>query len=133
VRGKGNTMKSALVVDDNEVNRILVSRFLTKLGWQVANAADGDEALAWMAGNAAALILLDISMPTISGDEVCRRARAEGLDKGAKLVAYTAHAMPEEREQFLACGFDAILVKPVSRQTVADLLVDLGLGEQGTP
>ena len=126
-------MKSALVVDDNEVNRILVSRFLTKLGWQVANAADGDEALAWMAGNAAELILLDISMPTISGDEVCRRARAEGLDKGAKLVAYTAHAMPEEREQFLACGFDAILVKPVSRQTVADLLVDLGLGEQGTP
>lgn len=126
-------MKSALVVDDNEVNRILVSRFLTKLGWQVANAADGDEALAWMAGNAAELILLDISMPTISGDEVCRRARAEGLDKGAKLVAYTAHAMPEEREQFLACGFDAILVKPVSRQTVADLLVDLGLSEQGTP
>lgn len=124
-------MRSALVVDDNEVNRILVSRFLTKMGWRVANAEDGDQALAWMAGNAAELILLDISMPTISGDEVCRKARAEGLDKGAKLVAYTAHAMPEEREQFLACGFDAILVKPVSRQAVAELLTDLGLGEQG--
>ena len=125
-------MRSALVVDDNEVNRILVSRFLTKMGWQVANAEDGDQALAWMAGNTAELILLDISMPTISGDEVCRKARAEGLDKGAKLVAYTAHAMPEEREQFLACGFDAILVKPVSRLAVAELLTDLGLGEQGT-
>lgn len=124
-------MKSALVVDDNEVNRILVSRFLTKMGWQVANAEDGDQALAWMADNAAELILLDISMPTISGDEVCRKARAEGWDKGAKLVAYTAHAMPEEREQFLACGFDAILVKPVSRQAVAELLADLGLGQQG--
>jgi len=124
-------MRSALVVDDNEVNRILVSRFLTKMGWQVANAEDGDQALAWMAGNTAELILLDISMPTISGDEVCRKARAEGLDKGAKLVAYTAHAMPEEREQFLACGFDAILVKPVSRLAVAELLTDLGLGEQG--
>lgn len=122
-------MKSALVVDDNEVNRILVSRFLSKLGWQVANAEDGDQALAWMADNSADLVLLDISMPTISGDEVCRRARAQGLDKGARLVAYTAHAMPEEREHFLSCGFDAILVKPVSRQAVASLLVDLGLAE----
>ncbi|MGE5476320.1 MAG: response regulator [Bacteroidales bacterium] len=124
-------MKSALVVDDNEINRILVSRFLTKMGWQVANAEDGDKALEWMAGNAADLILLDISMPTICGQEVCRRALAEGLVKGAKLVAYTAHAMPEEREEFVACGFDAILVKPVSRQTVADLLTELGLGEGG--
>lgn len=122
-------MKTALVVDDNEINRILVGRFLSKLGWQVANAEDGDQALKWMAGNSVDLILLDISMPTISGQEVCARARAEGLDKSAKLVAYTAHAMPEEREAFLACGFDAILVKPVSRQTVADLLADLGLAE----
>lgn len=124
-------MKTVLVVDDNEINRILVGRFLSKLGWKVANAEDGDQALAWMAGNAADLILLDISMPTICGQEVCRRARAEGLDKGARLVAYTAHAMPEEREQFLACGFDAILVKPVSRQAVAGLLADLGMDAQG--
>lgn len=122
-------MKTALVVDDNEINRILVSRFLTKLGWQVATAEDGDHALAWMAANAADLILLDISMPTICGQEVCRRARAAGLVKGARLVAYTAHAMPEEREQFIACGFDAILVKPVSRQAVANLLADLGLDD----
>ena len=121
-------MKSALVVDDNEINRILVGRFLTKLGWTVDNAEDGDQALAWMAGKSADLVLLDISMPTICGQEVCRRALADGLARGAKLVAYTAHAMPEEREQFVACGFDAILVKPVSRQSVADLLADLGLG-----
>lgn len=120
-------MKTALVVDDNEINRILVSRFLTKLGWQVETAEDGDQALVWMAAKAADLVLLDISMPTICGQEVCTRARAEGLVKGAKLVAYTAHAMPEEREAFVACGFDAILVKPVSRQSVADLLADLGL------
>lgn len=126
---RGDAMKSALVVDDNEVNRILVSRFLTKMGWQVANVEDGDKALDWMTAHAADLVLLDISMPTVSGDEVCRRARAAGLDKGAKLVAYTAHAMPDECEQFLACGFDAILVKPVSRQAVADLLADLGLVE----
>ncbi|MGE5515628.1 MAG: response regulator [Bacteroidota bacterium] len=126
-------MKTALVVDDNEVNRILVGRFLSKLGWQVANAEDGDQALVWMADNAADLILLDISMPTICGQEVCRRAIAEGLVKGARLVAYTAHAMPEEREQFVACGFDAILVKPVSRQSVADLLADLGLADLGAP
>lgn len=126
-------MKTALVVDDNEINRILVSRFLTKLGWTVDNAEDGDQALAWMTAHSADLVLLDISMPTICGQEVCKRALAEGLAKGAKLVAYTAHAMPEEREAFVACGFDAILVKPVSRQSVADLLADLGLAEGGAP
>lgn len=62
---------------------------------------------------------------------MCRRARAQGLDKGAKLVAYTAHAMPDERDQFLACGFDTILVKPVSRQSVSDLLAGLGLAGTG--
>lgn len=126
-------MKTALVVDDNEVNRILVGRFLSKLGWQVANAEDGDQALAWMQDNSADLVLLDISMPTICGQEVCRRATSGGLVKGARMVAYTAHAMPEEREQFIACGFDAILVKPVSRQTVIQLLDDLGLSDGTAP
>lgn len=58
----------ALVVDDNEVNRILVGRFLSKLGWEVAQVEDGDQALDWMATQSADLILLDISMPTISGE-----------------------------------------------------------------
>jgi len=123
----------ALVVDDNEVNRILACRLLAKRGWSVAEAEDGAQALTWMQANQADLVLLDISMPHVSGEEVCRRARAEGFSHDAKLVAYTAHAMPEERSKFLACGFDSVLVKPVSRATMIALLQDLGFPEpEGT-
>ncbi len=125
--------KRALVVDDNDVNRLLASRLLGKAGWEICEAADGDQALAWMQANTARLVLLDISMPTISGEEVCRRAREKSLlAPGCKLVAYTAHAMPEERRQFLDAGFDAILTKPVSRQSLAALLEDLGLNGEAS-
>lgn len=119
--------RRALVVDDNEVNRMLVGRLLAKDGWRVAMVEDGAAALAWMRANGAELVLLDISMPGLSGEEVCRMARAEALCPDAKLVAYTAHAMPEERTQFLACGFDGILTKPISRSHVLDMLAALGL------
>lgn len=121
--------KYALVVDDNEVNRLLAERLLAKLGWRVDSAEDGLAALAWMRGHCADLVLLDISMPGMSGDEVCRTARAENLCTGSKLVAYTAHAMPEERAQFLAAGFDGILTKPISKSNIIDMLASLGLDQ----
>lgn len=119
----------ALVVDDNDVNRILASRLLSKQGWRVAEAEDGEAALAWLSANCAALVLLDISMPRLCGEEVCRRVRAQKLGGvGIRLVAYTAHAMPEEREKFVAAGFDSVLTKPISRQTIQAMLAELGLG-----
>ncbi|MBR9973372.1 response regulator [Magnetospirillum sulfuroxidans] len=121
--------KRALVVDDNEVNRLLAGRLLTKAGWHVEMAEDGAQALAWMARNCADLVLLDISMPGLSGEDVCRTVRAEHLCQGGKLVAYTAHAMPDERQQFLACGFDAILTKPISKATMLEMLVCVGLDQ----
>lgn len=122
-----STPKLALVVDDNDVNRLLAERLLVKLGWRVDTAEDGLAALAWMRGRCADLVLLDISMPGISGDEVCRTVRAENLCAGAKLVAYTAHAMPEEKAQFLAAGFDGILTKPISKSHIVEMLTSLGL------
>lgn len=121
--------KLALVVDDNEVNRLLAARLLTKAGWEVSTVEDGQAALTWMGANRARLVLLDISMPGLSGEEVCQAARARSLCPGMKVVAYTAHAMPEERARFLASGFDAILTKPISKSHVLDLLVALGLDQ----
>ncbi|TAN69517.1 MAG: response regulator [Magnetospirillum sp.] len=121
-------MKSALVVDDNDVNRILATRLLTKLGWTVVEAACGEEALAWLRANTARLVLLDISMPTMSGQEVCRHIREAKLGgDGIKVVAYTAHAMNEEIKEFLACGFDTVLLKPMSRDRLTEMLVSQGL------
>lgn len=126
--------RQALVVDDHPVNRVLASRLLGKTGWAVAQAEDGEQALAWLAENQADLVLLDISMPTLSGEEVCRRIRADRLGgPDTRLIAYTAHAMPEEREQFLACGFDAILVKPISRDSLAAVLQSLDLAPEQIP
>lgn len=120
-------MKKALVVDDNDVNRILAARLLSKGGWSVAEADSGEAALDYLAGNAVALILLDVSMPGMSGQEVCARIRALGLGgEGVKVAAYTAHAMPEEVREFLEGGFDSVLLKPMSRDRLNSALAELG-------
>lgn len=109
------TAKSALVVDDNQVNQEVAAVLLRREGWTVHTADSGAQALQWLAGNTVAVVLLDLSMPGISGEEVCRRLRAAPKSTGLRIVAYTAHALEHERERILACGFDDILVKPVSR------------------
>jgi CheY-like chemotaxis protein len=121
-------MKRALVIDDNDVNRILATRMLGKAGWSVAEADCGDAALRYLADAEVELILLDVSMPVMSGQEVCRRIR-EGKLGGAhvKVVAYTAHAMPEEIDSLLKGGFDTVLSKPMSRDRLGATLAELGL------
>lgn len=120
-------MKTALVVDDNDVNRILASRLLGKSGWTVHDVDSGEAALAWLNGNTVALILLDVSMPGMSGPEVCKAIRAGNLGGPAvKIAAYTAHAMPEEVQEFLNGGFDTVLLKPMSRDRLSATLAELG-------
>jgi two-component system, cell cycle response regulator DivK len=106
-------MKTALVVDDNDVNRILASRLLGKAGWTVHDVDGGEAALAWLQGNTVALILLDVSMPGLGGPDV-------------RIAAYTAHAMPEEIQEFLDGGFDTVLLKPMSRDRLTATLTELG-------
>ena len=63
-------------------------------------------------------ILLDVSMPGISGTDLCRQLRTRPEFGGVRIIAYTAHAMPGEREDILSAGFDDILIKPISRQVL---------------
>ena len=111
--------RRALVIDDNDTNRVLARALLVKLGWQVAEAADGTAGLAMAADGGYPLILLDISMPGMSGLDTCRALRARAAGTGQRIIAYTAHAFPEERDEILAAGFDDIIVKPVNVQTMA--------------
>ena len=105
--------RRALVVDDNATNRMLAKALLTRLGWIVDEADCGETALKHFCTQNYPLILLDISMPGLSGEDTCTEIRKTG--KPTHIIAYTAHAFPEERARFLSLGFDDILVKPINR------------------
>jgi CheY-like chemotaxis protein len=104
----------ALVVDDNALNGRLASALLRRLGWQAQVAEDGLQALALLERQRFDLLLLDLRLPALGGEEVCSRVRKEPSLTGLPVVAYTAHATPQERSCLIAAGFDDLLLKPTS-------------------
>ncbi|MEA4857808.1 PAS domain-containing hybrid sensor histidine kinase/response regulator [Solidesulfovibrio sp.] len=105
-----------LVVEDEAVNRMATVSMLRKMGFAAQAVEDGDEALDALDGAAFDVVLMDIQMPRLSGDEATRRIRRgerPGIDPGIPIIALTAHAMDGDRERYLACGMDDYLSKPV--------------------
>ncbi|RQP21916.1 response regulator [Piscinibacter terrae] len=105
---------NALVVDDNQLNGRLVSVFLKRLGWEVQCVASGDAALQSLKGTRFDMVLLDLRMPVMTGEQACRTLRADPAHAGLYVVAFTAHGMAEERDRMRAAGFDELLIKPIS-------------------
>lgn len=112
---------NVLVVDDNEINRILLAAFLTDLGIQFTEASCGQEALKLILTGKFNLVLMDIQMPDISGIEVANRSR-EKLVHMPVMIAVTAHAFPEHRDAILDAGFSYFISKPI---TMDDLTLAL--------
>ncbi|QYZ70582.1 PAS domain-containing hybrid sensor histidine kinase/response regulator [Neotabrizicola shimadae] len=111
---------SVLVIEDNRINRVLAVRLLEGAGHRVVEAEDGRAGLALSETRAFDLILTDISMPGIDGVEVARRIRSgDGPSGGARIVALTAHALPQDRQRFRAAGIDDCLIKPVTETMMA--------------
>lgn len=119
------SQRRVLVVDDIPANRIIAEAMLRQLGWTVATASDGREALRALGASPFDLVLLDISMPGISGMEVCQSIRNNEALANLPVIAYTAHAQPEDRRNFIASGFNDVLIKPVSRETLASSVADV--------
>jgi two-component system chemotaxis response regulator CheY len=117
-------MKRILVVDDNAINRKLAVAMLKKRGWLAEEVDSGLAALERLAAVTFDGVLLDISMPGMDGEEVCRRIRADSTLAGLRLIAYTAHAMESEKQRFLDSGFDMILIKPITMQNLQVVLPD---------
>jgi CheY-like chemotaxis protein len=113
---------NVLVVDDNSMNRMVLSAFLSKIGIPFSEAANGREALDLVQENDFDLVLLDIQMPDISGIDVATRLRAQ-QDMMPTLVAVTAHAFPEQRQGILSAGFADLLIKPVKMVELTEVLV----------
>ncbi len=113
---------NALVVDDVATNRRLASMLLKKLGWLVAEAESGQNALEYLATNGVDVLLLDLNMPGMTGEEVCKQIRNNEKLKHLRVVAYTAHVLPDEKLKMIEAGFDGLLVKPISKATLTEAL-----------
>lgn len=111
-----------LIVDDQKINRTLPSVLLKQAGCEVFEADSGDAALAQLREHPVDALLLDISMPGVSGMEVCAQLRKTPAWAQLLIVAYTAHALPSERNAILAAGFDELLIKPINRQSLLNAL-----------
>lgn len=111
-----------LIVDDQKINRTLPSVLLKQAGCEVYEADSGEAALAVLQCGRVDALLLDISMPGVSGMEVCAMLRKDPAWAQLLIVAYTAHALPSERSEILAAGFDELLVKPINRQGLLNAL-----------
>jgi len=102
-----------LYVEDNEDNVYVVRQRLTRAGYAVQVAADGEQGLAMVAADRPDLILMDLSLPGLDGWEVTRRLKASADTRHIPIIALTAHAMTGDREKALAAGCDDYDSKPV--------------------
>ena len=114
--------KSILVVDDNGINRLLPGLILRPFGWEVYEADGGQAALEILKTIHIACVLLDISMPHVSGLEVLADLRHDKKFKALKVVAYTAYAQLEDVDRLHSLGFDAVLLKPLTSVKLLDIL-----------
>ena len=113
----------ALVVEDNEFNRLIVHEMLVKLGHEVVEARDGDEGVTLAAGRRFDLILMDISMPRVDGLQAAQTILSgQGASRLTPIVAMTAHALAEETARFRAGGMKGVLVKPITREALKAVL-----------
>jgi CheY-like chemotaxis protein len=102
-----------LLVEDNEMNRDMLSRRLERRGYSVTMAIDGQQGVDMARTEKPDLILLDMSLPIIDGWEAARRIKADPESKDVPLIALTAHAMSGDREKTLEAGCDEYDTKPV--------------------
>jgi len=107
-------MKKILIADDKATSRELLRTVLERQGYDVLEAADGEEALQKALAELPDLILLDLQMPRRTGYEVLSELRKNPRHAALPIIALTASAMQGDREKALAAGFTAYLAKPVA-------------------
>ena len=106
-------MPKILLVEDNEMNRDMLSRRLVRNGFEIAVAIDGGQGVAMAASEKPDLILMDLSLPVIDGWEATRRIKANPATQSIPVIALTAHAMADDKEKALEAGCDDFDTKPV--------------------
>jgi CheY-like chemotaxis protein len=105
-----------LLVEDNEMNRDMLSRRLMRKGHEVVIAVDGEQGVAMAQGESPEIVLMDMSLPVVDGWEATRRIKADPATAHLPVIALTAHAMAGDRDKAMAAGCDDYDTKPVDLQ-----------------
>ncbi len=114
-----------LLAEDNAVNQLLARKLLQGLGHEVVVAADGQEALEYLAAQTCDLVFMDVQMPRMDGYEATKKIRAKEKAEGAPrlpIVAMTANALQGDRERCLEAGMDDYVAKPISRRSLVEVI-----------
>ncbi len=106
-------MPRILLVEDNEMNRDMLSRRLERRGYQVALAVDGESGVEMAQSEPPDLVLMDMSLPVLDGWEATRRLKSDPATQHVPVIALTAHAMSSDRDKALEAGCDDYDTKPV--------------------
>jgi two-component system, cell cycle response regulator DivK len=109
-------MAKILIVEDNEMNRDMLSRRLARRGYTIVTAVDGAQGLAAVQAEQPDLILMDMSLPVIDGWEATRRLKDDAATAAIPVIGLTAHAMTSDRDRALAAGCNDYDTKPVELQ-----------------
>lgn len=106
-------MSKILIVEDNEMNRDMLSRRLARRGYEISMAVDGKQGIDAAEADAPDLILMDMSLPELDGWEATRRLKSNEKTRKIPVIALTAHAMVGDREKAIEAGCDDYDTKPI--------------------
>lgn len=123
-------MAKILLVEDNEMNRDMLSRRLRRRGYNVVLAVDGPSGVKMAQTEAPDLVLMDMSLPVVDGWEATRRLKTEAATKHIPVIALTAHAMSGDREKALEAGCDDYDTKPVELPRLLEKIEALLTGDE---
>jgi CheY-like chemotaxis protein len=118
-------MPNVLLVEDNELNRDMLSRRLTRYGWQVLTAENGPKCLELAVSHSFDLIIMDMSLPGMDGWTLTSRLKADDRTGSIPVIALTAHVMNGDRERAFAAGCDEFESKPVNFATLIEKMIRL--------
>ena len=113
-------MPKILLVEDNELNRDMLSRRLSRAGFDVMCAADGSEALSMASAGSPNLVLMDLSLPVMDGWDALHQLRTDPATAAIPVIALTAHALVTDRDSALEAGFDDYESKPIEFPLLVD-------------
>ena len=120
-------MALILLVEDNEMNRDMLTRRLERRGFEVVVAVDGAEGVAKSKSERPDLVLMDMSLPVMNGWEATRAIRADPETEALPVIALTAHSMPGDREKAMEAGCNDYDVKPVELSRLLGKMAALGV------